>query len=109
MRTDLITFNDRNKGQEMPYFAQEIFTQAQAKGPLTDQDYLRALDKNHLLARTQGIDAVMVVVCGAAARIVASGQRALGSTAADFVAAIERQRLRVREIAQIIDVKNPTR
>jgi tripartite-type tricarboxylate transporter receptor subunit TctC len=43
------------------------------------------------------------------ARIVASGQRALGSTAADFAAAIERQRLRVREIAQIIDVKNPTR
>jgi len=56
---DLIAFNDRTKGQEMPYFGQEIFTQAQAKGPLTDQDYLRALDKNHLLARTQGIDAVM--------------------------------------------------
>jgi len=56
---DLIAFNDRNRGQEMPYFGQEIFTQAQAKGPLTDQDYLRALDKNHLLARTQGIDAVM--------------------------------------------------
>src|SRR5213075_2552728 len=44
---------------EMPYFGQEIFTQAEAKGPLTDQDYLRALDKNHLLARTQGIDTVM--------------------------------------------------
>src|SRR2546426_4305584 len=43
----------------MPYFGQEIFIQAQAKGPLTDQDYLRALDKNHLLARTQGIDTVM--------------------------------------------------
>src|SRR5881398_905694 len=56
---DLIGFNDRNRGQEMPYFGQEIFTQAQAKGPLTDQDYLRALDKNHLLARTQGIDPVM--------------------------------------------------
>ena len=56
---DLIAFNDRNKGQEMPYFGQEIFTQAEAKGPLTDQDYLRALDKNHLLARTQGIDPVM--------------------------------------------------
>ena len=56
---DLIAFNDRNKGQEMPYFGQEIFTQAEAKGPLTDQDYLRALDKNHLLARTQGIDPLM--------------------------------------------------
>jgi len=56
---DLIGFNDRNKERELPYFGQEIFVQAQAKGPLTDQDYLRALDKDHLLARTQGIDAVM--------------------------------------------------
>jgi amidase len=56
---DLIAFNDHNRAEEMPYFGQEIFAQAQAKGPLTDQDYLRALDKNHLLARTQGIDAVM--------------------------------------------------
>jgi amidase len=56
---DLIAFNEHNKDREMPYFGQEIFIQAQAKGPLTDQDYLRALDKNHLLARTQGIDAVM--------------------------------------------------
>ncbi len=56
---DLIAFNQRTKDKEMPYFGQEIFVQAQAKGPLTDQDYLRALDKNHLLARTQGIDTVM--------------------------------------------------
>ena len=56
---DLIAFNERTKEKEMPYFGQEIFIQAQAKGPLTDQDYLRALDKNHLLARTQGIDTVM--------------------------------------------------
>jgi len=56
---ELIAFNERTKEKEMPYFGQEIFIQAQAKGPLTDQDYLRALDKNHLLARTQGIDTVM--------------------------------------------------
>ncbi len=56
---DLIGFNERNKARELPYFGQEIFVQAQAKGLLTDQDYLRALDKDHLLARTQGIDAVM--------------------------------------------------
>jgi len=56
---DLIAFNERTKEKEMPYFGQEIFIQAQAKGPLTDQDYLRALDKNHLLARTQGIDSVI--------------------------------------------------
>ncbi len=56
---DLITFNERQKDKELPYFGQEIFVQAQAKGPLTDQDYLRALDKDHLLSRVQGIDAVM--------------------------------------------------
>src|ERR1041384_1212884 len=56
---DLIAFNERTKEKEMPYFGQEIFIQAHDKGPLTEQDYLRALDKNHLLARTQGIDTVM--------------------------------------------------
>jgi amidase len=56
---ELIAFNDRHKEQELAYFGQEIFTQAQAKGPLTDQPYLQALDKDHLLARIQGIDAVM--------------------------------------------------
>lgn len=56
---DLIAFNDRSRDREMPYFGQEIFVQAQAKGPLTDQDYLRALDKDRLLARLQGIDAVL--------------------------------------------------
>jgi amidase len=56
---DLIAFNERVRDRELPYFGQEIFTQAQAKGPLTDQDYLRALDKDHLLSRIQGIDAVM--------------------------------------------------
>ena len=56
---DLIAFNERAKDKELMYFGQEIFVQAQAKGPLTDQDYLKALDKNHLLMRTQGIDAVV--------------------------------------------------
>jgi amidase len=56
---DLIAFNERSKENELTYFGQEIFVQAQAKGPLTDQDYLKALDKDHLLMRTQGIDAAM--------------------------------------------------
>ncbi|HYK83608.1 MAG TPA: amidase [Gemmatimonadales bacterium] len=56
---DLIAFNDRQRDKELPYFGQEIFVQAQAKGPLTDQPYLQALDKDHLLARIQGIDAAM--------------------------------------------------
>jgi len=56
---EIIEFNERNKDKEMPYFGQELFIRAQAKGPLTSRDYLRALRKNHLLSRTQGIDFVM--------------------------------------------------
>ena len=56
---DLIAFNERQKEKELTYFGQEILVQAQAKGPLTEQEYLKALDKDHLLARIQGIDAVM--------------------------------------------------
>ena len=33
---DLIAFNEENREREMPYFGQEIFVQAQEKGPLTD-------------------------------------------------------------------------
>src|SRR5687767_10511846 len=51
---EIIEFNERNKEKEMPYFGQELFIRAQAKGPLTSKDYLRALRKNHLLSRSQG-------------------------------------------------------
>jgi tripartite-type tricarboxylate transporter receptor subunit TctC len=43
------------------------------------------------------------------ARVAASGQRVLGSTAAEFAGAIERQRARVEEIARIIDLKSGIR
>ncbi|MDT7781383.1 MAG: amidase [Acidobacteriota bacterium] len=56
---DLIDFNEKNKAREMPYFGQEIFTKAEAKGPLTDPAYLKALKSSKLLAQAQGIDAVM--------------------------------------------------
>lgn len=56
---DLIRFNEENREREMPYFGQEIFLQAQEKGPLTDAKYRTALAKNHRLSRAQGIDAVM--------------------------------------------------
>ena len=56
---DLIDFNEKNKDREMPYFGQDLFIKAQAKGPLTDKKYLAALRKNHLLSRTQGIDFVI--------------------------------------------------
>ncbi len=56
---DIIDFNDRNRQKEMPYFGQDLFLKAEAKGPLTEKAYLDALDKNHRLARTEGIDATM--------------------------------------------------
>jgi amidase len=60
MRTlaDLIAFNDANQVRELTYFGQEIFIQAQEKGPLTDQAYIDALEKNRRLSRTEGLDTV---------------------------------------------------
>ncbi|HYX83258.1 MAG TPA: amidase [Gemmatimonadales bacterium] len=55
---DVIAFNEANKTQEMPYFGQELFLQAQEKGPLSDQAYKDALAKNQRLSRTEGLDVV---------------------------------------------------
>ena len=56
---EIIEFNEKHREQEMPYFGQDLFLKAQLKGPLTTQEYLDALKKNHQLARTDGIDATM--------------------------------------------------
>jgi len=56
---DIIEFNERNRQKEMPYFGQDLFLKAEAKGPLTEKEYVDALAKNHQLARTEGIDALM--------------------------------------------------
>jgi amidase len=56
---DVIAFNESNQQKEMPYFGQDLFVKAEAKGPLTEKEYVDALAKNHQLARTEGIDAVM--------------------------------------------------
>jgi amidase len=56
---EIIDFNERNRQKEMPYFGQDLFLKAEAKGPLTDKEYVDALAKNHRLARTEGIDAQM--------------------------------------------------
>ena len=55
----LIEFNKQHSQSEMPYFGQELFEQAQAKGPLTDKAYLQARDKARRLARRDGIDAAL--------------------------------------------------
>src|SRR2546423_1102246 len=57
---EIIDFNDRHRAQEMPWFGQEIMTQAQAKGPLTEKKYLDELAQDQKMSRTDGIDATMV-------------------------------------------------
>jgi len=56
---DVITFNEKNKDKEMPYFGQDLFLKAQDKNPLTDKEYNAALAANHSLSREHGIDGVM--------------------------------------------------
>jgi amidase len=56
---DAIAFNEKNRGREMPFFGQELFLQAQEKGPLTTPEYREALEKNQRLSGPGGIDAVM--------------------------------------------------
>jgi amidase len=56
---DLIRFDNENAAREMPYFGQEIFEQAEKKGPLTESKYTQARAKCVRFARTEGIDAVM--------------------------------------------------
>jgi amidase len=56
---DAIAFNERERDREMPYFGQELFVQAEAKGPLTSPGYRTALATCRRLARTAGLDAVL--------------------------------------------------
>lgn len=56
---EVIAFNESHKDREMPFFDQEIMRMSQKKGPLTTQAYRKALEKNHLLSRAKGIDAIM--------------------------------------------------
>jgi amidase len=56
---DIIEFNDRNRQKEMPYFGQDLFLKAEGKGPLSEKAYLDSVARNHQLARTEGIDAIM--------------------------------------------------
>ncbi len=56
---DLIDFNEVNPDKEMPWFGQDIFISAQAKGPLTDKAYQSALANLKKAAGAEGIDATM--------------------------------------------------
>ncbi|HEX4966577.1 MAG TPA: amidase [Thermoanaerobaculia bacterium] len=54
---EAIDFNARSHDRVMPYFGQEIFEQAEAKGPLTDPKYKKALATCQRLSRKEGLDA----------------------------------------------------
>ncbi len=56
---DIIAFNEKNRDREMPFFDQELFIRAEAKGGLDSKDYLEALANNHQYSRAEGIDKVM--------------------------------------------------
>jgi amidase len=57
--SELIAFNDAHRGEEMPFFGQDLFLKAQQKGPLTDTTYMAARRRNERLSRADGIDAIM--------------------------------------------------
>lgn len=56
---DVIEFNERHRSREMPFFGQDLFIKAEAKGSLESYAYQEALAKCRRMARTEGIDAVM--------------------------------------------------
>ncbi|MBI4913139.1 MAG: amidase [Acidobacteria bacterium] len=55
----LIAWNEAHAKEELPLFGQDILVAAQAKGPLTEEAYLKALEKARRMAGPEGIDAVM--------------------------------------------------
>jgi amidase len=56
---EVIEFNERHQATELAFFGQETLIESQARGPLTDQAYLDALERCRRFSRTEGIDAVM--------------------------------------------------
>ncbi len=56
---DLAVWNDANREQEMPWFGQEIFRAAEAKGPLSDEAYRKARQTCVDGARTRGLEATL--------------------------------------------------
>lgn len=56
---DIIDFNEKNRSRELPFFGQEHFLRAEAKGGLDSKEYLDALANNLLYSRAEGIDKVM--------------------------------------------------
>jgi amidase len=56
---DLIDFNEKNRAKEMPYFDQDLFIKAEARGPLSTKAYRELVQKLSRAAKADGIDKVM--------------------------------------------------
>src|SRR2546422_9034435 len=56
---DIIEFNKRHVGDNLPFFGQELLVRAQAKGGLDDPEYLEALEKCRRLGGREGFDVAM--------------------------------------------------
>lgn len=56
---EVIEFNEANADREMPHFGQERMYDSQARGPLTDPEYLRARETIQRANREDGIDRVV--------------------------------------------------
>jgi len=57
--TDLIAFNKAHADQELRFFRQEHFVEAEAKAGLDAPEYIEALAESHRLSRERGLDAVL--------------------------------------------------
>lgn len=55
---EIIEFNDEHAKSVMPFFGQEILHLSESKGPLTDNEYLEALETSRRIARTGIVDTI---------------------------------------------------
>jgi amidase len=56
---EVIDFNTRHASTVMPLFGQERLELAEAKGPLSSDEYLKAVETCRRLSRTEGLDKVL--------------------------------------------------
>jgi amidase len=56
---DLIAYNRQERAREMPFFGQDLFEDAEKKGPLTTAEYRTTLANCQRWAGPEGIDAIM--------------------------------------------------
>jgi len=55
----VIAFNQAHADRELAFFGQDLMLAAEARGPLTDQTYIQALETSLRLSGSEGIDQVM--------------------------------------------------